>query len=106
MACGVARADLMVRVGSGRYEEALKQPHVREMDFTGRPYSKSGSVSSLHGLHVAEKVRHQGFNIHKAVLQLLLAQVRGVAFAAFVRKYAINLIAVCAIRTRATAKFI
>lgn len=36
MACGVVRADLMVRVGHDRYEEALKQPHAREMDFTGR----------------------------------------------------------------------
>ncbi len=37
MVCGVVRADLMVRAGPDRYEDALKQPHVREMDFTGRP---------------------------------------------------------------------
>ena len=36
MVCGVVRADLMVRVGPDRYEHALEQPHVREMDFTGR----------------------------------------------------------------------
>ena len=28
---------LMVRVGKERYEEALTQPHAREMDFTGKP---------------------------------------------------------------------
>ena len=28
---------LMVRVGPERYEESLGKPHVRPMDFTGRP---------------------------------------------------------------------
>jgi TfoX/Sxy family transcriptional regulator of competence genes len=37
MAVGVARSDLMVRVGPERYQHALLQPHAREMDFTGRP---------------------------------------------------------------------
>ena len=37
MACGVVGKELMVRVGSDAYEEALSQRHVREMDFTGRP---------------------------------------------------------------------
>jgi TfoX/Sxy family transcriptional regulator of competence genes len=37
MFCGIARHDLMVRVGAERYEDALGQPHVRPMDFTGRP---------------------------------------------------------------------
>ena len=38
MACGVTnRGYLMVRVGADRYEEALSKPHVRPMDFTGRP---------------------------------------------------------------------
>ena len=36
MVCGVAKDDLMVRVGTDRYAEAMKQPHAREMDFTGR----------------------------------------------------------------------
>lgn len=36
MACGVVSTDLMVRVGPDRYVDALRQPHVREMDFTGR----------------------------------------------------------------------
>ena len=37
MFCGIATADLMVRVGPERYEAALARPHVRPMDFTGRP---------------------------------------------------------------------
>jgi TfoX/Sxy family transcriptional regulator of competence genes len=36
MACGVVSTDLMVRVGPDKYDDALKRPHVREMDFTGR----------------------------------------------------------------------
>lgn len=37
MFCGIANDDLMVRVGPERYEESLRKPHVRPMDFTGRP---------------------------------------------------------------------
>lgn len=37
MACGVVSTDLMVRVGPDGYDDALKQPHARVMDFTGRP---------------------------------------------------------------------
>lgn len=37
MFCGVAKDDLMVRVGPARHDEALARPHVRPMDFTGRP---------------------------------------------------------------------
>jgi hypothetical protein len=37
MCVGVAGDDLMVRVGKDSYEDALAQPHAREMDFTGRP---------------------------------------------------------------------
>ena len=37
MACGVLGDDLMVRVGSDVYDEALKKPGAREMKFTGRP---------------------------------------------------------------------
>lgn len=37
MFCGVVDQDLMIRVGPQAYEEALSRPHVREMDFTGRP---------------------------------------------------------------------
>jgi TfoX/Sxy family transcriptional regulator of competence genes len=37
MICGVVGQTLMVRVGPGAYERMLARPHVREMDFTGRP---------------------------------------------------------------------
>jgi len=37
MACGVIKEDLIVRVGSEGYEEALNKPHVRVFDMTGRP---------------------------------------------------------------------
>jgi hypothetical protein len=35
--CGIVKSDLMVRVGPDRYQESLRRPHVRPMDFTGRP---------------------------------------------------------------------
>lgn len=37
MFVGIVKDDLMVRVGPDRYESALAEPHVRPMDFTGRP---------------------------------------------------------------------
>lgn len=37
MFCGIAKDELMVRVGPERYEEACRKQHVRPMDFTGRP---------------------------------------------------------------------
>jgi TfoX/Sxy family transcriptional regulator of competence genes len=37
MCCGVVGDELMVRVGPETYEAALKEEHVREMDFTGKP---------------------------------------------------------------------
>ena len=37
MCCGIVRKELMVRVGPKLYDEALREPHVRPMDFTGRP---------------------------------------------------------------------
>ncbi|MES2126878.1 MAG: TfoX/Sxy family protein [Pseudomonadota bacterium] len=37
MFIGIAGPALMVRVGPENYEKALSQPHVREMDFTGKP---------------------------------------------------------------------
>ena len=36
MACGLIGDELMVRVGPDAYEAALRKPHAREMDFTGR----------------------------------------------------------------------
>jgi hypothetical protein len=37
MCCGIIHDDLMVRVGPEQHADALIQPHVRELDFTGRP---------------------------------------------------------------------
>jgi len=37
MFCGINGQDLMLRVGPAAYEGALRKPHVRVMDFTGRP---------------------------------------------------------------------
>jgi len=37
MFIGINGATLMARVGPGYYEQALSRPHVRVMDFTGRP---------------------------------------------------------------------
>lgn len=37
MAVGVVGDELMVRVGKDAHQDALAQPHAREMDFTGRP---------------------------------------------------------------------
>ena len=36
LACGVIRDELIVRVGLGKYDEALSRDHVRPFDFTGR----------------------------------------------------------------------
>ena len=37
MFCGIANDDLMVRVGPENHAASLARPHVRPMDFTGRP---------------------------------------------------------------------
>lgn len=37
MACGVHGTDLILRVGSDRFEQVISQPHVRVFDMTGRP---------------------------------------------------------------------
>lgn len=37
MVCGVVKDTLMVRLGPEGADRALDQPHVRPMDFTGRP---------------------------------------------------------------------
>jgi TfoX/Sxy family transcriptional regulator of competence genes len=36
MSCGVEQERLIVRVVDSKYRESLKQPHCREMDFTGK----------------------------------------------------------------------
>lgn len=37
MFCGITGDELLVRVGSDRNDEDLARPHVRPMDFTGKP---------------------------------------------------------------------
>ena len=37
MVCGVNKKDLVLRLGKERAANALSEPHIREMDFTGRP---------------------------------------------------------------------
>jgi TfoX/Sxy family transcriptional regulator of competence genes len=37
MCVGVLRDNLMVRVGPDAYPNFVRQPHAREMDFTGKP---------------------------------------------------------------------
>ena len=37
MACGIVKDELMLRLGPEGADAALDEPHVREMDFTGRP---------------------------------------------------------------------
>jgi TfoX/Sxy family transcriptional regulator of competence genes len=37
MTVGIVRDELMVRVGPESHAEALREPHARAMDFTGRP---------------------------------------------------------------------
>jgi TfoX/Sxy family transcriptional regulator of competence genes len=37
MCCGIIRDELVLRLGVVRAQRALGEPHVRPMDFTGRP---------------------------------------------------------------------
>lgn len=39
MVCGIVGDDLMLRLGDEAADAALDRPHVRPMDFTGRPMS-------------------------------------------------------------------
>lgn len=56
MACGVLKDELLVRVGKDGYEQALAQPHVRPMDFTGR-VSKGMVYVAAAGLRDAPALR-------------------------------------------------
>lgn len=55
MAVGVIEDDLMVRLDPADAEQALSEPHVRPMDFTGRPmkgmvFVDSAATESAEGL--------------------------------------------------------
>jgi TfoX/Sxy family transcriptional regulator of competence genes len=58
MFCGVVRDTLMVRLGPDGADRALNRPHVRPMDFTGRPMKGMVFVepAGLHGAAVREWV--------------------------------------------------
>ena len=45
MCCGVVGDDLMLRLGPDGADAALEGPHVRPMDFTGRPMTSMVFVS-------------------------------------------------------------
>jgi TfoX/Sxy family transcriptional regulator of competence genes len=56
MCCGVTNDDLMLRLGPEAAERALEKPHVRPMDFTGRPMKGYVFVSGP-GLRTEAKLR-------------------------------------------------
>jgi TfoX/Sxy family transcriptional regulator of competence genes len=56
MFCGPIDSRLMVRVGKEAYENALKEPHVTKMDFTGREL-KGFIYVKLEGLVTQNDVR-------------------------------------------------
>ena len=47
MCCGIIGQDLVIRVGASQHEQALAEPHVRAMDFTGRSMKGFIYVSPL-----------------------------------------------------------
>lgn len=56
MCCGVVGDTLMLRLGKEGAAEALKEPHTRPMDFTGKPlksmvYVDPEGIASLEELH-------------------------------------------------------
>jgi TfoX/Sxy family transcriptional regulator of competence genes len=56
MFAGIVGEQLMVRVGPDGYDAALAEPHVREMDFTGKPMRGYVYVEAS-GLRRDEKLR-------------------------------------------------
>lgn len=57
MCCGIVGGDLVVRVLAEEMEDALGRPHVRPMDFTGRPMRGFVYVSPA-GCDTASTLRH------------------------------------------------
>jgi TfoX/Sxy family transcriptional regulator of competence genes len=53
MSVGIVKDDLMVRVGAEAHASLVRKPHVRPMDFTGRPMKGFLFVASA-GLEVDE----------------------------------------------------
>ncbi len=44
MACGVRQDRLVLRLGNNGFAKALREPHTRAMDFTGKPMRSMVSV--------------------------------------------------------------
>jgi TfoX/Sxy family transcriptional regulator of competence genes len=63
MFVGVVESDLMVRIGAEAYDAALARPHVRPMDFTGRPLTGFVFVSDA-GIRTQKNL---GDWIHRAM---------------------------------------
>jgi TfoX/Sxy family transcriptional regulator of competence genes len=57
MFAGVIDSTLMARVGPDAYQAALSMPHVREMDFTGKPMRGYVFVDPA-GLRTARDVQY------------------------------------------------
>ncbi len=56
MVCGVLGDELVVRVGADAHAAALSDPHVKPMDFTGRPMKGFVYVSG-DGLRTAKDLK-------------------------------------------------
>ena len=46
MCCGVLKTDLVLRLAPGEADAALREPHTRPMDFTGKPMKSMIYVSA------------------------------------------------------------
>ena len=46
MCCGIINDDLMLRLGNAGASKALAEPHLREMDFSGKPLKSMVYVSA------------------------------------------------------------
>lgn len=56
MFCGVVKTDLMLRLGEQGAATALRRPHLRAMDFTGKPM-KSMVYVEARGIDSDESLR-------------------------------------------------
>ena len=57
MFAGILKDNLVVRVGPDGNDEALKKPHARPMDFTGRPMKGYLYYVSPEGVKTAVQLR-------------------------------------------------
>jgi TfoX/Sxy family transcriptional regulator of competence genes len=57
MCCGLLGSDLMLRLGPERAAQALREPYVRAMDFTGKPMKSMVFVAPA-GYETDTELRH------------------------------------------------